>query len=237
MNTIDSTTNQHVKHLSKLSNKSAIESQKRFLVEGFHLVDEAFKAGILQEILVFEKQKYDVEQTLVSPMVMKKLSFNKSNPGIIGVCKYVEPKADITTMQKVIVLDSVNNPGNLGAIIRSARSFSFDAVLLLNESVFAHNDKVIKSAQGTNFNFPVVKVTPEELKIFNTYNFVLGDKTTDMENVEFKKPFALVFGNESKGIAPATLKTIGGQSIKIDIKETESLNLSVAASIAMFHGK
>lgn len=238
---IESTSNDYIKKLASLKNKKEIIKNELFLIEGDNLIKEAVKSGIVKTILVQSSSTYseykDIERIKVTSLIIEKLSSNKTNPGAIAVCIYAPKKIHFEDCKKLIVLDGINNPGNLGTIIRTASAFNFDGILLLNDSVFPYSDKVIKSSLGTIFEMPVIKLDDlTKLKKFNIYNFVLSKKSLPLSETTFKKPMALVFGNEAHGISRNTIENLKGENIFIEIEKNniESLNLANAASIAMY---
>lgn len=239
MKEINSRTNNYIKILSQLNTKRSIKEQGLFLVEGGNLILEAIQSGIVLDLLITDKEMYSiyqVEKTLVTEEIIAKLSNNNTNRGAIAVCRFEPLSVNLNFVNKIVVLENINNPGNLGTIIRSALAFGFDAVLTLGDSVFVYNDKVIRSAQGALFKIPVMQMSniTDSLKEFKPYRFVLSDASLDLETVEIKdKKFALVFGNEANGITDNLLNEWKGKDIKINIKNIESLNLSVAAGIAL----
>ncbi len=237
MKEIVSKNNDYIKGLNKLKTKKEIIKNGKFLVEGKNVIHEAYLAGIIEEILFTENQEpeySDIRKVKVSQDVIDKLSENKTNPGLIAVCKYEEKHIDLENMNKIIILDSVNNPGNLGTIIRSAKAFGFDAIITTGESVFPYNEKVIRSTQGALFNYPIAYFDDvTKLKKFEPFHFTLDSNATSLDKIKPSGKFALVFGNEANGISKEVMNKLPGKSVYIKIKDVESLNLASAASIAM----
>ncbi len=242
MKTITSKTNSYIKDLSKLNSKRNISEKGLYLVEGRNLIIEALEAGVVVELLITDKEMYEdyeVVKILVSEEVVDRLSTNNSNRGAIAVCKYEPLSVNLKLVNKIVVLENINNPGNLGTIIRTALAFGYDAVVTVGESAFIYNDKVIKAAQGALFKMPVMQIKElNGLNEFKPLRFRLSDEAISMEEVEAPEgKFALVFGNEANGLSEKLLAQWSGQDVKIDIKSIESLNLAMAASIAMYKYK
>lgn len=243
MKTISSRTNKFIKELSTLNSRRNITDKGLYLVEGRNLIIEALEVGVVAELLITEKDMYseyqDIKKTLVSEEVINKLSNNRSNRGCIAVCNYEPLSVNLKLVNKIVVLENINNPGNLGTIIRTALAFGYDAVVTLGESAFVYNDKVIKAAQGALFKMPIMQIKePNGLSEFKPLRFVLSDNAKKLEEVE--KPegkYALVFGNEANGITENLLNNWSGEDVMIDIKSVESLNLAIAAGIAMYKFK
>lgn len=132
---ISSVNNEKIKYYKKLREKKYILEYGKYIVEGEHLVMEAFKAGVLLEVLVSEEvsMELDVPSVLISKNVLKSISLLKSVPNIMGVVKYEISKEIIGN--KIILLDDVQDPGNVGTIIRCALAFNVNTVILSEESV------------------------------------------------------------------------------------------------------
>lgn len=239
MKTISSRSNQYIKDLSKLDSKKDIVEQGLFLVEGRNLISEAIEIGIVLDLLITDEDMYidsEVNKTLVTQDIIQKLSSNKSNKGAIAVCRYEPLSVNLGLVNKIVVLENVNNPGNLGTIIRTSLAFGYDAVITTGESVFVYNDKVIRSAQGALFKMPVMQIKDfEALKSFKAYKLLLSDNAIDLDNVNIEEEkYAIVFGNEANGISQELQDNWEGQDVKINIdSNVESLNLAVAAGIAL----
>ncbi len=239
MKEISSKNNQYIKDLSKLTNKKEIKEQGLFLVEGRNLVLEAIQLGMVENLLLSDAELfsvYDVEKTLVTDEIINKLSTNKSNRGAIAVCRYEPISVNLNLVKRIVVLENINNPGNLGAIIRSALAFNFDAVITLGDSVFVYNDKVIKAAQGALFKMPVMQLKDfKDLKDFKPYKLMLSETAKELDEVEIDSDkFAVVFGNEANGITDELKQQWQGEDVIIKINPSvESLNLAIAAGITL----
>ena len=129
---IESLNNDKVKYWSKLYDKKFRDEENKFLVEGDHLIEEALKSGLLIEVITTLDTTYPVDTYIVNENIMSKISNQKSIPRVIGVCKKIDEKP---INGKVLVLDQIQDPGNLGTIIRSAIAFSFNNIILTNNCV------------------------------------------------------------------------------------------------------
>ncbi len=240
MKTIESISNPYIKYLFSLKdNKKNILKENMFLIEGENLITEAYKKGLLKEILVLDENIFKdlkVKRILVSNKVISKLSSKKTNIGVIGICKMKEIYKPFEEMKKIIVLDSINDPGNFGTIIRTAKALNYDAVVCLGTSPFKYSSKVISSTQGAIFKIPVLEKTIDDLRDFYSYLFVLDRESKELTNFSNRKDkVALVFGNEANGISKDVQMGLKGEKIFIKISdEVESLNVASAASIALF---
>lgn len=239
MKKITSVNNELIKELSKLKQKKYRDIERRFIVEGYHLVNEA--KDYLNLVLICDEvdEVKGVENILVTPYIIKKLSTTSSPQNIIGVCSYFDNK-NIKYFGKILLLDNLQDPGNVGTLIRSSLGFGIDLVVLSCDSVDLYNDKLIRSTQGAIFK---VKVIEEDLKkaitsIKNNNIKVFG---TSLQNgVELSKfdkvdNYALVLGNEGNGVSEEIL-ALCDKNIFIEIdRSLESLNVSISGAIIMHY--
>ena len=228
---ITSLTNEKIKEYSKLNQSKYREEKGMFIVEGPHLVDEADKLGLLVEVITTDP---NVKGTLVNEAVMKKLSNTVHPVKVLGVCKFIK-KNELTS--KVLVLDTISDPTNLGTLLRSAVAFGFDTVFLSNGSVDCYNDKVIRGSQGAIFKINILKGDLISFleKIKKTHQ-ILGTNVRvgkDVTTVELKPQLALILGNEARGMCEEA-NNFTDENLFIKMHNTESLNVSVAGSILMY---
>lgn len=232
---ITSTQNQLIKDLVSLKSLSTSKKKKenRFLIEGEDLVFLAYSQGLLDLIITTKvNQEYsDIEQIIVPEFIISKLSNQVSCSSIIGVAHY---KLNHELGNKLIYLDGVQDPGNVGTIIRTALSFSYSGVILSSDSSSIYNEKVIQSSKGGVFKLPIFDtVSLEELKEkgYQIVSTTLQD-AINYKEVKLKEKFVLVFGNEGQGIKEKT-KCISDDLIKIEMDNIDSLNVAIAAGILM----
>ena len=231
---INSVNNEYIKELVKLFDKKHRDQTNLFLVEGEHLVNEAFKHGYLKEVVSLEITNYNVKNVIVNEKVMKKLSKQVSVPKVIGVCNKLE-KSEITG--NVLLLDDIQDPGNLGTIIRSAVAFNIQTIIISPESVDLYNDKVIRSTQGLLFSINII-LSPIEEKIHelknNDYQIIGSSVNGNNEEITVKKKYALIVGNEGAGVKNSLLD-ICDEIVTIKTNSlVESLNVGVATSIILY---
>ena len=227
---ITSKENARIKELAKLKTSKYRKETKTFLVEGKHLVSEAFNLGLVIEAFSLDlKDNY----TQVSEEVMKKLISTESMVSEIAVCKMLEEKP---LSDKILILDKVQDPGNLGTLLRSAKAFNFNTVILGLGTVDLYNEKVIRSSQGAIFKLNIISkdllTFIPSLKGYDIYgtNVVNG---IDVETLNNPKKIAVVLGNEGNGITDE-VKALLDKNIYIKLDNTESLNVSVAGGIIMY---
>lgn len=236
---ITSLTNSKVKQWVKYKERKHREKDHKFLIEGEHLIQEAHMAHCIDCLIVEQGttvsyQAYPIYE--VTAEILKKLSDCVSGTTMMAVCSYVSNE----TLQgsKYIILDDVQDPGNVGTIIRTAHSFGFDCILLSPKCADVYNDKVIRSTQGALFHIPVVRgdivtymdvLKENNVKIYATS---LHD-AKPLSEVVVQKPCAIVFGNEGAGVQPDVIKK-ADISVYIEMETFESLNVAVAAGICMY---
>lgn len=235
---ITSLDNKKIKKYLKLKNKKYRDSEKLFLIEGTHLVEEAIKNNLLVDLLVLEGENfnYSYEITYVSSNIMKKLSNMESIPSVIGVVKFLEPKE--ITGNKVLILDDIQDPGNLGTIIRSSLAFNVSDIILSINSVDLYNDKVIRSTQGMLFKVNIIRSDLKDiiLNLKQDGYTILGTDVKDgidVKELDVDK-FALVMGNEGQGVS-REIKSMCDKNLYIKMNSrVESLNVGVATSILLY---
>lgn len=232
---ITSLNNEKIKYLTKLNQKKY--RNDTFLVEGKHLVEEAYKKNLVKLLIVLGDYKLDNVDTIkVSYDVMKKISLTDTPPKIMAE---VIKKEDKKIGNKVIILDDITDPGNLGTIIRSAVAFNFDTVILSNNTTDLYNPKVIRATEGMLFNINVIRDNLLNIipKLKEEKYFILGTKVTngkDITKYHSINKIALIMGNETRGMNN-DLDNLCDDYIYIKMNnKCESLNVGVSASILMY---
>lgn len=238
MEVITSISNNKIKNLAKLNQKKYRDEEGKFLVEGFHLVEEAYKSGYLLEVLKTEdcECKFNLPVTNVTYEIIKKLSSTQAPQKIIGVVKKINEKS---LGNRILIIDELQDPGNLGTIIRSSVAFNIDTIILSENSVDLYNDKVIRASEGMLFKINILKKNIKEvigsLKS-NDYK-IFGTKVTngtDLKNVICPEKFAFIVGNEGNGIRKEILD-LCDEYLYIPMNEKcESLNVAIATSIILY---
>lgn len=239
MEKIVSLQNSKVKKWTSLHEKKYRDKEGLFLVENEHMIEEALKNNAVKEIILREDiiDKYNFDNTVyVSKEVMKKICNSNSIADSIAVC--FKSDKDINELNRVILLDGVQDPGNLGTIIRSAVSFGFDAMYISNDTCDIYNDKCLQATQGAIFKLPVLRGNLvdyiEALKEegFNIVGTSLKESNT-LSSLNEKEKMAFVFGNEGNGVSEIVLDKCD-ENIFIEIGDFESLNVAVATGIVLY---
>lgn len=230
---ITSVNNDKVKLWASLSNKKYREKNGLFLIEGDHLVNIALEKNLVVDLILLEDNIDFDNKYVVSLDVMKKISTQKS---VSNICATIKLFSNNLVNSNAIVLDNLQDPGNLGTIIRSACAFGFENIILSNNTVDLYNEKVIRASEGMIFNVNFIK-----LDLINSYDYlksegflVLGTNVvngTSINNYKGKK-IALIIGNEGAGMNK-NIKVDENVYIKMD-ETCESLNAGVCASILMY---
>jgi len=218
---INSIHNKRIKELSKLLTKKGRINSEYFLVEGKHLVDEATSLGIVKEI--FSTTNLG---TIVSKEVIKKLSDTKTPQEIVALVKKNKP-SKIT--DKVLVLNNVQDPGNIGTLIRSAKAFGYETIITNINDIY--NPKIIRSSQGAILSINILPISSyKDLNEHQLIGTIVKDGI-DIKNFSPNKKHAIVLGNESKGL---TIEERKDMDVNVTISSKfESLNVAIAGSIIM----
>ena len=237
---ITSIDNKKIKLYYKLKDSKFRQQNRLYLVEGMHLVKEAYEANVLDDLLLLTDDtlefNYAKEVTYVSENILKKLSSLTNYSHVIGVC-HMKDNMDIIG-NKVLILDNIQDPGNLGTIIRSSCAFNVDTLVLSKDTVDLYNDKVLRSSQGMVFKVNIVVADIKEVinKLKNDHYLILGTNVKDgidVNSVSANK-YALIMGNEGSGISK-DISSLCDKNIYIKMnKNCESLNVGVATSILLY---
>jgi RNA methyltransferase, TrmH family len=250
MPVIESSSNPRIQRIIKLLKA---RKQNQFVVEGKKLVQEALEAGIhFEEIFLtpamWSSQQHWIEQLPVSPSaiyqippnLLKMISDVETPQGMVGVAQKPKPPAtplQITTVALLLV--SIRDPGNFGAILRTAEAFGCEWVGHSSDSADPFQPKVVRSSMGSLFRIPIV-----EIEDFNTFlkeqikrkisTYALETRNgRSLSSWKPAFPFILCIGSESQGL-PRDLPVI--EKISIPMKgRVESLNAGVAAAVCIYH--
>lgn len=245
MKYIESAKNQKVKEWKKLHTKKEREKKNTFLVEGFHLVEEALKSeGTVKELIVTDQMNLPDELSpeiacfVVSEEAFSTISETETPQQIAAVCHM--QRISQAEGKKWLLVDAVQDPGNLGTIIRTADAAGLDGVVLGKGTVDAYNSKTLRSAQGSHFHLLLEKGELHEWidQLKQKEIFVFGTALSNavcFTNVKPQEQFALLVGNEGAGVDPKLLAKCD-QNLYIPIYgQSESLNVAVAAGILLYH--
>ncbi|AWE08284.1 RNA methyltransferase [Lysinibacillus sp. 2017] len=249
MKRIESTQNALVKHWKKLATqRKEREKTGEYLVEGFHLVEEALKHKdqIVQMIVregVDLPMLWPIDELVivyVNDAVAKEIAETETSQGVFAHCKQrVVSEDEKYDWRKVLLVDAVQDPGNIGTMIRTADAAGIDAVVLGKGSVDAFNPKTLRSAQGSHFHIPVVRgdlmewienLQQDGVRVYGTSL----EESISYKAVEPSEAFALMVGNEGSGINPQLLAKTDQNVIIPILGGAESLNVAVATGILLY---
>ena len=249
---IISVANEKVKYVRSLYRRRVRYRERHFVIEGVRLVREAFRAGIVpallfygegigaipsgRELLAEIQQRGDSPAFAVSERVMKALADTVSPQGVLAVVPFVE-LAPPAGPSLVLVIDRLRDPGNLGAILRSANAAGVEQVILAPKTVDPYNPKVVRGAMGAHFRLPILALSwPEIAEALTDVQVLLADvrAVRAYHEVDWTRPSALIIGGEAHG-ASREAKELAAATIAIPMHGgAESLNAAVAASVILF---
>ena len=236
---IESLKNERVKNWIKLHQKKYRDETNLFLIEEDHLINEALKKGIVNTIIICDDSKdiFNFENTvIVNRSVMNKISTNVSNVRYIAVCNKL--KENFVLSNRILILDQIQDPKNMGTLIRSALSFGFNQIILSENCVDLYNDKTLRGAQGSLFHINFIKddlINKISYLKENNYKVIALtlNNSIYLNDLKKHKNMAFVLGNEGNGIRKE-VEDICDERVKIEMKSFDSLNVSIAGSIAMY---
>ena len=244
MTIITSKANSVVKNAKKLHQKKYRKSA--YLIEGWHLFEEAVQAGVtIEKVFALESyrdQLASFPQTVwVSEDILLDLADSQTPQGIVAVVQKEEVGQANLSQGKFLFLEDVQDPGNVGTIIRTADAAGFTGVIVSDKSADIYSLKTLRSMQGSHFHLPIYRMTPadfvEEAKKSNLpiLATTLSRDSKDYREISSLENFVLVMGNEGQGISSVMAES-ADQLVHIGMKgRAESLNVAVAAGILMFY--
>ena len=237
---ITSLDNDRIKGYIKLKDRKYRKKTKKFIVEGMHLVLEACKKGIVEELIV-EKDvvlPINLPTVYVTNEIINKISEMESTSNVMALCNMVENEI---IGNKILLLDDIQDPGNLGTIIRSSVAFNVDTIVLSPNTVDIYNPKVIRATQGMMFHINIVikdlkeviaSLKEKEIPIYGT-RVDYGEDVAIFKNKD-KEKYCLIMGNEGNGVKEEILDMCDSY-LYIEMNDAvESLNVGVATSILLY---
>lgn len=229
---ITSLKNEKVKYWYNLRNKKFRDQERRFLIEGDHLINEARKQNLVIETISIVDKNADY---FVTKEIMEKISEQKSISYNAAVVRFIK-EGSITG--NVLILDGVQDPGNLGTIIRSCIAFGVSNIILSDNSVDLYNSKVVRATEGMIFNINVLRRNLIEfIPIVKNLGYkIIGTDVKNGINIKNinKENIAIVMGSEGKGLSD-DVKNMCDNFVYIKMDNAcESLNVGVATSILLY---
>ncbi len=251
---ITSRKNSKIMHLKSLQNNRISREAGEILLEGPNIIKEALSQGLTvleifltEEFLSKNKEWLDcgADLYLVTSAVLAKAAAVKNPRGIVARAKRETYNlADIDGKKSVLVLDGVQDPGNVGTLIRSAAAAGVEAAILLAPAADPYQPKALRASAGNVFRLPIFYFKEEEiaagLAILDRHFFVYlaeAAKGRPYNRVNYKKPWALVLGSEVHGIRNSFYHMENITRVNIPLAGgVESLNVAVAGSVLLFSG-
>lgn len=254
MQVITSKDNELVKNIRKLKDKKYREIENKYMIEGIKLIEEAVeeKADIdtiivcencvenntIEQKLLYEIAKYNC--VYVDEKVFNAISEVSNPQGILAVVKKENKEENINFNEDIIVvLDGIQDPGNLGTILRTVDSCGLSQIILSGKTADAYNPKVVRSTMGAIFRVNVIisEDLPKTLKELKKHKFKVLATSLETKNsiydIDYSKK-AIVIGNEANGVSKEVLE-LADEKAKIPmLGKTESLNASVATSVILY---
>ena len=249
-------TNNEIKNIIKLSQKKYREEENKFIIEGKHLIYECLKSDYIRKTekiyvgesfednrIINQIEKNNIPIEYISDREFKKISETKSPQGILAI---LNKKSDIDKPEGNILfcLDTINDPGNLGTIIRTLWWFGIKDLLLSENSTDPYNSKCIRATQGGIFNINIrenLNLRENLIRIKNSGYEIFLMRLDSEDNIFDFRPvtdgkYCFVFGNEANGISDEIKNEKEFRSLKIpSFSECESLNVASSVSVACYH--
>lgn len=247
MEFINSLDNSTVKKVKKLKQRKYREEEKKFLAEGRKFLDFTYTPDLIIlkenfedfENITTKLERFDCRKIIVNDKIFKELTSQENSQGVILVYPYCETNIEKIN-NNIIVLDKVQDPGNLGTIIRVADAAGFKDIILSKGSVDCYNEKCVRSSMGSIFNMNIVYM--EELQLIQflkekKYKFLvtaLENNSIEYTDITLSEKNAIIFGSEGNGVSDNFLK-VADETVIIPIYgSAESLNVAMASGIILY---
>ena len=245
MEQITSAQNNKIKNANKLKKKRDRDKTGQALIEGIHLIEEAQQSGItIQQLFVIEPDRTDEallnyanETYEINMKVAEALSGTVTPQGFFAVID--KPQYDVSKAQQVLLIDRIQDPGNLGTLIRTADAAGLDLIVMEKGTADPYQDKVMRASQGSIFHIPVV--TEDLATYMNNFDGpVYGtalENAVSFKEIEAQSTFALLLGNEGEGVNQELLQQTTKNLIIPIYGKAERLNVAIAGSILLYQLK
>jgi TrmH family RNA methyltransferase len=256
---ITSLQNVRVKAWTQLLDKKGREQQGRFIIEGVHLVQDALASGIKMDTIVFaDERRHELPAGMLEQAACLGIEWAAVSEPVLGKCTdTLTPQAVFAVLPKlrreatelldpaegwpglVVAIDGVQDPGNLGTIIRSADAVGATGVLIGKGTVDLYNPKTVRSTMGSMFHLPIAhgdltEVLPEAVAKGIVVVTTSLQGTADCYEFDFRRPVWFVIGNEGQGVS-AAVSALTTEHVRIPMQgRAESLNAAMAATVVLF---
>ncbi|MCI6380940.1 TrmH family RNA methyltransferase [Fusobacterium mortiferum] len=247
MEFINSLDNSTIKKIKKLKQRKYREEEKKFLAEGRKFLDFTYTPDLIIlkenfedfENITTKLERFDCRKIVVNDKIFKDLTSQENSQGVILVYPYCETNIGKIN-NNIIVLDKIQDPGNLGTIIRAADAAGFKDIILSKGSVDCYNEKCVRSSMGSIFNMNIVYM--EELQLIQflkekKYKFLvtaLENNSIEYTDITLNEKNAIIFGSEGNGVSDNFLKAADETVIIPIYGSAESLNVAMASGIILY---
>lgn len=247
MEFINSLDNSTIKKVKKLKQRKYREEEKKFLAEGRKFLDFTYTPDLIIlkenfedfENITTKLERFDCRKIVVNDKIFKDLTSQENSQGVILVYPYCETNIGKIN-NNIIVLDKIQDPGNLGTIIRVADAAGFKDIILTKGSVDCYNEKCVRSSMGSIFNMNIVYM--EELQLIQflkekKYKFLvtaLENNSIEYTDITLNEKNAIIFGSEGNGVSDNFLKAADETVIIPIYGSAESLNVAMASGIILY---
>ena len=238
MKEITSVNNPLIKELIKLKQKKYRDKEKKFIVEGYNIIEEAkdYITLIITSSKEDENILPNVEHILVPKEIIGKLSETVTPQGIIGICNYVTSRENFEG--NVLVLDGLQDPGNIGTLIRTAICFDFNTIYITDNSCDIYNEKVLRATQGGIFKVNIIRKNINDIidDLKKKGYYIVGTSLKNgipLNDINFKDLNAIILGNEGNGVSKETIERSNINAYIPINTSMESLNVAIAGGIIM----
>lgn len=259
-NIITSVTNERIKEIKKLYDKKYRQLNKKYIIEGIKIIQEAYLQNQLFDNIIICEELYN-SVNINKEIIYKVLSENKDKIIYVdskvfdNICDTETPQGIIAVLQidinnllcvtnpkntNILFLDNIQDAGNMGTILRSARAFGFNTIMINKGSIDIYNPKVIRASMGNIFSLHILQLDDKGIDIlealknkgYTIYETVL-ENGSSIYDIEYTDKKVIVIGNEANGVSEE-IQSVSDENIFIPMSnDTESLNAGVAASIVM----
>ncbi len=245
MCSVNTISNNKIKEIVKLHQKKYREETGLFIAEGYKILEELININAeIKEIYTLKEIKINTKSLpvqIIDEAIMKKISTTDTPCEVLTVAKIINHKiGEFKNSNKILLLENISDPGNLGTIIRSSAAFGIQGIILFGNCVELYSPKVIRSTAGNFFKVPIINIkSTEELNKYFPSHIKIATSLSKANNISLKEAaklnkYIIMFGSEAKGLSKE-LTQISDKNIKLEMKNNvESLNLSVSASIVLY---
>ena len=251
MKIIKSLQNSHFKKLKKLSNNKFNKKEREFIIEGVKEIALAVDSDIKIKKIYFRNEKpmefdisisKEIEIFYLNKKLFDLLTYRNSSSKVIAVADKKSYSLDDIYLKKksiLLILENIEKPGNLGAIIRTADGMSVSGIIIIDSKINIYNSNVIRSSVGSVFNIPIIKTNIEgAIKFlvqnkFNLYNTIISKNSQNYLDIDYSGNIAIAFGSENQGLSK-NWRLNEAKEICIEMSgKNDSFNLSVSVGIVL----